>query len=730
MLKLTQNTRAAFDWATTNIDGFVSNPQQLEYALLVAESLKQGCASRIQNGHSSQLLIEGETGTGKTLGYLVPSMLHAANNNKRVVISTFTLHLQRQIMKANGDFERACAMVSAITGKTLTVARRIGRGNFVDIDRVYAFADYFETEKNVDALEVMSNLITWHASTESGEFADWVEESGLALPADISQDDICLTEASSSEASCFYFNNVVNGKSADVVLVTHMMICLAGKCGWRLLHESDDARDIGALIVDEADRLPSVAQNLTGGFVSLYSLSDLSLKTAGILSYSKEGLFEAGKSLWDEVAAAYIPGSEKGIVFWSDLTVSRRKSISDAVDVFVSALSSLYDLSRNKIDGIRETADRDTVRQLISSVTEIREIQAQIKDTKEYSGIALRWSPKKEYPSFKSFCLRPAHILRRLWSAYTDSDGELKRGSRVDSLILTSATISTPGKEHSSFDQSLIDFGIYEPNNPCRGMHQSFSPSWFGSAQFVFPDPSVNAPFVKSDEDTDETQSEVDPEWLHYASKMAEQAHDTGITLMLVGSYRVTAMLAETLVDRNLNIVQHRRGERMSVLLERLRQFKNAVFITPVAWEGIDEPHLFDNVIISQLPYRSPDDVNSMAMLRYLAGKGKIGAEAKNILHVNTLAHALRRFKQGFGRGIRAFDDSFTLWVADPRFVAPTAFKNDIMGIVPQRGTAKATTAFASSIPKRFRFGIGNPYHEGSRMMLADGKMISTDDLA
>ena len=51
---------------------------------------------RIDKGE--HLLVQAGTGTGKSLGYLVPALRHAVLENEHVVVSTATLALQRQII--------------------------------------------------------------------------------------------------------------------------------------------------------------------------------------------------------------------------------------------------------------------------------------------------------------------------------------------------------------------------------------------------------------------------------------------------------------------------------------------------------------------------------------------------------------------------------------------------------------------------------------------------------
>lgn len=44
------------------------------------------------------LLIQAGTGTGKSLGYLVPAMRRGRENDEHILVSTATLALQRQIL--------------------------------------------------------------------------------------------------------------------------------------------------------------------------------------------------------------------------------------------------------------------------------------------------------------------------------------------------------------------------------------------------------------------------------------------------------------------------------------------------------------------------------------------------------------------------------------------------------------------------------------------------------
>ena len=68
----------------------------------------------------THLLVQAGTGTGKSLGYLVPAMVHAVHTGGRVVVSTATLALQRQVLTK--DAPLAAEAVEQVTGTRPEVA--------------------------------------------------------------------------------------------------------------------------------------------------------------------------------------------------------------------------------------------------------------------------------------------------------------------------------------------------------------------------------------------------------------------------------------------------------------------------------------------------------------------------------------------------------------------------------------------------------------------------------
>src|SRR5262249_3133084 len=66
---------------------FELRPQQQEMAARVAQALEE----------EQHLVVEAGTGVGKSLAYLMPSVLFALGRHKKAIVSTHTINLQEQL---------------------------------------------------------------------------------------------------------------------------------------------------------------------------------------------------------------------------------------------------------------------------------------------------------------------------------------------------------------------------------------------------------------------------------------------------------------------------------------------------------------------------------------------------------------------------------------------------------------------------------------------------------
>jgi ATP-dependent DNA helicase DinG len=204
------------------------------------------------------LLAQAGTGTGKSLGYLLPAL----TSGKRVVVATATKALQAQLLTKD------VPVAAAALGRSVRVAVLKGRQNYLCRRRVetMAFGALPILERgDQDAYE---RLLAWIDSTATGDRAELAEEPSAALWAELAVGpDRCLGRRCSHLATCFAEAARQRAGQAELVIANHALyfadVALREHGdGARVLPEHD------AVIFDEAHRLEESAATWLGARIT------------------------------------------------------------------------------------------------------------------------------------------------------------------------------------------------------------------------------------------------------------------------------------------------------------------------------------------------------------------------------------------------------------------------------------------------------------------------------
>ncbi len=214
----------------------------------------------------THFLVQAGTGTGKSLGYLVPAMVHAVQAGARVVVSTATLALQRQILTK--DAPLAADAVEQVTGTRPEVALLKGWQNYLCRHRLDGGYPQDEDEAALfgvgDAIaqpaaghgsdaslgEQVVRLREWAARTDTGDRDDLVPGVSQRAWAQVSVSRAeCLGQSCPLKSECFPELARAAASRADLVVTNHAMlgVVVAGNPGVLPDHQ--------VLIVDEAHEL-------------------------------------------------------------------------------------------------------------------------------------------------------------------------------------------------------------------------------------------------------------------------------------------------------------------------------------------------------------------------------------------------------------------------------------------------------------------------------------------
>lgn len=712
-------------------NGMTFNEKQLAYSLAIASGLLRYDPA---DERAALTTLQAATGVGKTLGYLIPLMLYAAHTGERVAVSTFTRHLQHQIMAKDGP--RAVAFVKTVTGRELKLARRLGIRNYVSARQCERLGEALAKQGGHDAaVEFLKDLQAWVSAevegTEgqrlnSGVFDDYLADRGLSkLPDGLRATDLALRrEERDASDMAGYERDVLLSKNADVVVVNHALLAL-NAMRWADVIDDLDARRMSVVVADEADRMPDAAASMLTTDVPLHRMDHLVRNVAKILK--NPSLATCCQPLLDHITSIK-PPSNDFLPLQGDMKVTALiegalgKLAPIGVEV-ATMLRSTLSAAEAQVDLARSVPGAGNERAILSEFVDATNdlIQFQLKLRNRSEALALiSWSPVRAYPSLRVGDPNPGRIFNRYWAKlqWNGEDGQsLPPCSYLKAAVFTSATLAEVGQMlPTCFDSFHSSIGVYRlspKRDPERVMHNVqldllgiYEPKIFGSMRFVLADPREPNPTLNGGE-TD--LPSTNPLWLDYAASMVRAAAGDGNgTLVLTTSFDDTKEIAERLVDLP-GLMIHVRGEPVSTLLQQYRDARSgaagertpAVLISPAAWEGVDLPGMIDRLVITRLPFSPLDNVEEQVLRLELRDRGFAEDKIERILSARRILDAKRKFSQGLGRGIRAVTDKVEVWIADPRF--PVAEPQSTDPVMMDAVARKTYRTFVDSIPARFR---------------------------
>ena len=588
------------------IPGFLARAPQLEMATAVETALA---------AHEA-LVVEAETGTGKTLAYLVPALL----SEGPTIISTGTKSLQDQL------FIKDVPVVLKALGVRRRVALLKGRANYLCPYRLALHIEEgrFLSRETAEQLQVVKH---WAGRTATGDLAELQElpEDAPVWPWVTSTADNCLGQDCPHYSECPVIQARQRAQEADLVVVNHHLFfadaALKGE------GVSDLLPSANAVIFDEAHQLPDVAATFFGESLSARQITELGrdvLSEAGHTAADLQALNSLAAALERATADLRLAlGDEGRRAPWQD--VAHLKAVQEAVDGLLARLEELDAMvaplqkaSRGMDNCVRRS------RELLNSLGRL---------TRAEDPAQVYW--------FENF--RRTFMLHATPLAVAEAFGA-HRARHQCAWVFTSATLSVAG----NFSHFLDRLGL----DQARTLRLASPFDFRRQAVLYVPE---NLPMPES---PDYTRAVVDT-----MLPVIEAAK--GRTFFLFTSHRALREAAALLRDRLPFplLVQGEAGRRQ--LLEQFRGLGNAVLLGAASfWEGIDvRGDALSCVIIDKLPFGSPGDPVAAARIDNIRKQG--GQPFRDF----QLPQAVLTLRQGAGRLIRDPQDRGLLVVADPRIV-------------------------------------------------------------
>ena len=229
------------------IPGFEERPEQVAMARAVVEAMNDG----------TRLIVEAGTGVGKSMAYLLPALLYASMNNKRVVVSTNTINLQEQLLEKDVPaLLKALVDVDGVSVADLKFSHLKGRANYLCLRRWHHLRQS-ETLSD-DETRLLAKCLVWLQDTSTGDRSELnLGHRSSAAPWEKLSAQGAL-ECFGIGGPCFVRAARDKAAASHLVIVNHALLLSDLVAGGSLI----PAHDI--LIVDEAHRLEDEATRRLG----------------------------------------------------------------------------------------------------------------------------------------------------------------------------------------------------------------------------------------------------------------------------------------------------------------------------------------------------------------------------------------------------------------------------------------------------------------------------------
>jgi ATP-dependent DNA helicase DinG len=595
--------------------GGEERPGQVQMAEAVAAAMESG----------QHLLVQAGTGTGKSLGYLVPALLH----HDRVVIATATLALQHQLVER--DIPALVEAAADVLGEDATFAVLKGRSNYACLHRV--------REGVPDDQGALIEVPEGSIGAEVVALREWVEEqveergSGERDHAPRHTDRVwrqvsvshreCLGAAKCPYgAECFAERAKEKAAKSQLIVTNHSLLAIDAIEGVPMIPDYD------VVVIDEAHELTARVTQAATDELSVPEVERTARRAQRHVDGPEaDDLADAAEALRSAIDGA-APGRLDVVpTELADALVLVRDAARALVSAFPKELATA--------DGAPDAGGT----QARGWAQELFKTAERMTAGSEYDVL---WVAEREQRrGGNQLCIAPLEVA-----------GPMREKLLAEkTAILTSATLKLGG----DFTAVARSVGL----DPAAE-----GGSWQGI--------DVGSPF-------DYARQAI----LYVAKHLPQPGRDglpqavldeivdlvdaaDGRTLGLFSSRRAAETAAEVVRERLPHLTTLAQGDAQ--LPELARQFVDdphtCLFGTLSLWQGLDVPgDTCQLVLIDRIPFPRPDDPLMSARQRAADKAG-----ANGFMSV-AATHAALLLAQGSGRLIRTTSDKGVVAILDPRLV-------------------------------------------------------------
>lgn len=613
------------------------------------------------------LAVQAGTGTGKSLAYLVPSLEHAVGSGQRVVVSTATIALQRQLIER--DLPRVSEAVADSLGRDPSFAILKGRNNYLCLNRIGGTATLESTDDDTAESDTLLNEDELTATgAQVARLHEWAQETEDgdrdSLPRGVSDRawrQVSVTSRECVGASrcpfgdqCFAEAARDRAADSDVIVTNHALLAIDALAEQPVLPEHD------TVVIDEAHelegRITSVAtEELSGAAVAILARR---CEKAGPDDCATE-LLTAGDE-WTAAVESAVTAGTAPEGRWTSVPAALGESLHalrDALWKTRTRLSGSSSMTGGSQNDPEKTAE---IHSCVAACEELHDTVVRILDASpaedgqaggaggtgsaESAGAA---EPAESLLGEDVVWLAGDRARRSVYVApLSVADLLRQRLFTSSTVILTSATLALGGR----FAAMLATWGVASSACTTLDVGTPFDAPTHGILYTArhLPPPGRDG---------------TSPDSIDELAQLVSAAG--GRTLGLFSSRRAAENAAAELRTLVPYDILCQGDDSLGALIDRFRtEPETCLFGTLSLWQGVDVPgQSLSLVVIDRIPFPRPDDPLSQARKEAVDASGRSG-----FMEI-AATHAALLMAQGSGRLLRSVDDRGVVAVLDQRLV-------------------------------------------------------------
>ncbi len=628
MSELSAQVRTALDAAVAAIGG-APREGQIEMAEAVANALTD----------RHHLMVQAGTGTGKSLAYIVPALVHG----RKVLVATATLALQRQLVER--DLPAVVPALEKVLGREITYGIYKGVGNYICLQKMNSEEPDPDGEVLLEVSSLGKDAQRLHAWAKSpgatGDRDDAPEVDRRVWAANSLSGRECVgADVCAYGHQCFAALAKGRAQSADIVITNHTLLAIEIVDSHPILPERD------AVILDEAHEfMDRTTQAVTEELTSTRVIRAAAMARKHMPGKLADALTKAADDFHDTMADY---GQD---VRQNPSLQGRLEEIPSSLEAPIRRVREAAAAIVQSISADEEAIGSDALAERARVKGAVNEINTTCAKILKIGDTQVLWYE----PTFQTLHLAPlsvSNVLRANLLTKTPviaTSATLSVGNSMDAMA-RSIGFTVGGDEDSSSEDGDMD-----PSNVA--MLDVGSPFDFANQGVLYLPKHLPEPGREG----------VHPDVLEELGELIDAAG--GRTLALFSSWRgveaADLHLRKVLAELPIKIITQKRGDAVGPLVERFAKDETSVLLgTMSLWQGVDVPgNSCVLVTIDRIPFPRPDEpVMSARAAQADAGGGS------GFMQIS-LPRAALLLAQGTGRLIRSVEDRGVVAILDSRIV-------------------------------------------------------------